>query len=274
MQIGRDRETYASVPRSSYRPLIVVTTSEVRPGEPSAAMLHAEPLQHEMVLGIKYLRAIERAGGIPVVVSPAPPETVEALLEHAAGVCLSGGPDLDPVAYDQRRHERLGPAWRELDVFELALARAADERALPTLAICRGMQVLNVARGGTLHQHVPDVVGASVAHRQSDPGDHPTHEVTVRSGSLLSQITGADRLEVNSFHHQAVDVLGDGLLVTSRAADGTVEGVEARDREFTLGVQWHAECLVGDRRQAALFEQFVAAASAYEAGDQRLARAA
>jgi putative glutamine amidotransferase len=256
------------------RPLIAVTTSEIRPGEPSAATLHADPSQHEMVLGIKYLKAIEMAGGIPVVVAPSRPDTMEALLDRASGVCLSGGPDLDPVAYGQRRHERLGPTWRELDDFELALAQAADARGLPILAICRGMQVLNISRGGTLHQHVPDVVGTSIAHRQSQPGSRPTHRVDVRARSLLARIVGAPYTEVNSFHHQAVDALGDGLTVTSRAPDGTVESVEARDQRFVVGVQWHAECLVADERQAALFAAFTTAARGYESGDHRMARAA
>jgi putative glutamine amidotransferase len=223
---------------------------------------------------MKYLKAIEQAGGIPVVIPPMAPEAFGPLLSRVGGVCLSGGPDLDPVAYGDGRHDRLGPTWSELDVFELALARAADARRLPVLAICRGLQVLNVARGGSLHQHLPDVAGEALNHRQERPGREPTHAVSIVAGTQLARVLGAERAEVNSFHHQGVDRLGNGLLVSARADDGIVEGIEAADREFLLGVQWHAECLVERPEHAALFAAFVEAArDAGEAG-ARFARVA
>jgi putative glutamine amidotransferase len=196
------------------------------------------------------------------------------LLGQVAGVCLSGGPDLDPVAYGARRHELTGPSWVQLDRFELALARAADARRLPVFAICRGLQVLNVARGGTLHQHLPDVAGERIRHRQTEPGHQLTHWVTLTGPSRLRSILGSDRRMVNSFHHQAVLRLGDGLTVTARASDGTVEAVEAPDRDFVLGVQWHAECLVDRPEQAALFRTFVDAARRFEEARSRFARGA
>jgi putative glutamine amidotransferase len=141
--------------------------------------------------------------------------------------------------------------------------------------VCRGTQVLNVARGGTLHQHLPEVVGPAINHRQDKPGREPTHWVTVLGdGSRLGQILGAQRRKVNSFHHQAIATLGEGLAITSRAADGTIESVEATDREFVLGVQWHAECLIDRPEQAALFEQLVDAARRHEASPAHLTRAA
>jgi putative glutamine amidotransferase len=227
-----------------------------------------------MALGLKYLRAIEDAGGIPLVMPPLNPAALEPLLGQVAGVCLSGGPDLDPVAYGARRHELTGPSWSQLDRFELALARAADARRLPVFAICRGLQVLNVARGGTLHQHLPEVVGEQICHRQSEPGHQLTHWVALTGPSRLRSILGADRRRVNSFHHQAVSRLGEGLTVTARASDGTVEAVEALDRDFVVGVQWHAECLVDRPEQAALFGTFVEAARRFEEARSRFARVA
>jgi putative glutamine amidotransferase len=244
-------------------PLIAVTTSEIREHRSVTQTPQSEPPQQEMALGLKYMRAIEAAGGIPMVVPPLSAEALAPLLSQVAGVCLSGGPDLDPVAYGELRHELIGPTWEELDRFELGLARAADALGLPILAICRGMQVLNVSRGGTLHQHLPDVVGDRIQHRQPQAATKPTHWVRIDPSSCLSEILGAQRKMVNSFHHQGVASLGDGLRISARASDGTVEGVEALDRDFVLGVQWHAECLVGQPEHAALFNAFVAAARRY-----------
>jgi putative glutamine amidotransferase len=227
-----------------------------------------------MALGLKYVQAIEDAGGIPMVLPPLAPTVLEPLLSKVAGVCLSGGPDLDPVAYGARRHQLTGPTWKRLDRFELALARAADARRLPILAICRGLQVLNVARGGTLHQHVPDVVGDRIGHRQVEPGDEPTHEVAVTATSHLASIIGARTTMVNSFHHQAIATLGTGLAVTALASDGTVEGIEATDRDFVLGVQWHAECMVDRAEHAAVFDAFVAAAQRFDGARSQFARVA
>jgi putative glutamine amidotransferase len=128
---------------------------------------------------------------------------------------------------------------------------------MPILAICRGMQVLNVARGGTLHQHLPEIVGVTVTHRQNGTPGSPTHAVAVDPDSRLAAIVGHRHVHVNSFHHQAVDTLGERLTITARAEDGTVEGVEAVDRSFVVGVQWHAECLVDLDEQAALFSALV-----------------
>jgi putative glutamine amidotransferase len=253
------------------RPLIAVTTSEVRAGTAVMPTRHGEPPQLEMALGLKYLKALEAAGGIPVVVPPLHVDSIDALLDRMDGVCLSGGPDLDPESYGERRHSRTGPTESQLDVFELALAQAADARHLPILAVCRGMQLLNVARGGTLHQHLPDVVGERIVHRQSEAGERATHWVTLAPATRLSQILERRKTKVNSFHHQAVAALGAGLSVTSRASDGTVESVEAVDREFVIGVQWHAECLIDRFGQAALFRAFIDAASRSDEATARFA---
>jgi len=235
------------------RPLIGVTTSELRKSSLATTRRHGEPAHPEMALGMTYLRTLDAAGAIPVVLPPVGTDHLQPLLDRLDGICLSGGPDLDPAAYGSvERHPELGPTEPSLDAFELSLARQAVMRGLPILAICRGAQALNVASGGTLHQHVE-------GHRQQDPATKPTHEVTVQAGSRLHRITRAKRLAVNSFHHQAVDELGSGLRVVAHAADGTIEAIEGEG--FTLGVQWHAETLIA---HMPLFEGLVRAAARTE----------
>jgi putative glutamine amidotransferase len=236
------------------RPLIGVTTSELRATSAGTLRRHGEPPHAEMALGMTYLRAIQAAGGMPVVLPPL--GDADALLERLDGVCLSGGPDLDPAAYGApERHVELGPTEPSLDAFELALAEAADARGMPLLGICRGAQALNVARGGTLHQHVP-------GHRQAEPATATTHTVHVDEGTALAGLVGMRPLRVNSFHHQAVDRLGRGLRAVAHAADGIVEAIEAPGTRFVLGVQWHAEGLLHDPRHRMLFESLVSAAGA------------
>jgi putative glutamine amidotransferase len=243
------------------RPLIGVTTSEVRRSQLVSQTKHGEPPQHEMALGIVYLKAVELAGGIPLVIPPLDEETIEPLLDRLDGLCLSGGPDIHPSVYGEEENPQLGPTEPDLDLFELAICRRADAREMPILAICRGMQNLNVSRGGTLIQHLGDIEGR-LQHRQTIPGDEASHSVAVEPGSLLARCLGQDSVEVNSFHHQAVDRLGDHLKIIGRAPDTTVEAVEASDREFCLGVQWHAELLVGRYpEQLRMFESFVEASA-------------
>jgi putative glutamine amidotransferase len=255
---------------SDPRPLIAVTTSEVRTAETVSPTPQGEPPQHEMALGLKYLKALELAGALPVVVPPMSADLVDPLLDRFDGVCLSGGPDLDPKAYGERRHASTGPVESELDVFELALARAADARRMPILAICRGMQLLNVARGGSLHQHLPDVNGVAINHRQTEANVRLTHWVSLDASTRLADTLARRRVKVNSFHHQGVARLGNGLVVTGRASDGTVESIEAVDRDFVIGVQWHAECLVARAEQAALFSAFVDGARGSHTGAPHL----
>jgi putative glutamine amidotransferase len=236
------------------RPLIGVTTSELRPSSAGTLRRHGEPPHAEMALGMTYLRAIEASGGMPVVLPPL--GDADALLDRLDGICLSGGPDLDPEAYGAlERHAELGPTEPSLDAFELALARAADERGMPILGVCRGAQALNVARGGTLHQHVP-------GHRQTEPATATTHTVHVDEGTRLASLVGTRPLRVNSFHHQAVDVLGRGLRAVAHAADGTVEAIEAPGAGFVLGVQWHVEGLLAVPRHRVVFEALAVAAGA------------
>jgi putative glutamine amidotransferase len=252
------------------KPLIGVTTSELRPGELTTLRRHGEPPNAEMALGMTYVRAIEAAGALPVVMPPLAPADVPALVARLDGLVLSGGPDLAPAAYDAQPHAELGATEPDLDAFEYAVAREALRVEIPILGICRGAQALNVARGGTLHQHLPEVVGDVIAHRQAEDGRLPTHLVDVLPGSRLAGVLGTTQLSVNSFHHQAVDRLGSGLSVCARAPDGTIEGIEDSKLPFVVAVQWHAETLVNLPANLALFRELVAVA----AGVSRLARAA
>ena len=231
-----------------HRPLIAVTSSEMRDPPAHLAKAEADPRQREMALGLRYLEALAGAGALPMVVPPLPPEALDDLLDTVDGVLFSGGPGHRPSAYGQEPTPCLGPTEPELDAFELTLAHAADRRGIPLLAICRGSQLINVARGGTLHQHLPDVVGTEIQHRQRARVEELTHRVAVEPDSRLAEILGWDDGWVNSLHHQAVDALGEGLRVSARAPDGTVEAFEAPEHPFLIAVQWHAE---GARRLAA-----------------------
>jgi putative glutamine amidotransferase len=244
------------------RPLIGVTTSEVRPTVLAHPRPESDPARPEMALGMAYMRALEGSGALPVVIPPMESDAIEPLCERFHGICLSGGPDIDPIAYREQAHPKLGPTWEELDRLELELARRADATGVPLLGICRGAQTINVARGGTLYQHLPATEAAGVEHRQSAPGESVSHPVEIEPGTRLAGIVGTAPLEVNSFHHQAVHELGRDLIVSARSSDGVVEAIEATDHPFLIGVQWHAEFLVGREPEASLFAAFVEAARA------------
>jgi putative glutamine amidotransferase len=244
--------------------LIGVTTSELRLASQVRRDRHGEPARVEMALGMSYLRAVERAGGLPVVLPPLELERISPLLDRLSGVLLSGGPDLDPAAYGRSAHPELGPTEPQLDVFEVQLAREADARGLPILGICRGAQALNIARGGTLHQHLPEITDGSIVHRQRQPGSKVTHEVRIAPRSGLAAAVGCRRMAVNSFHHQSVEELGSGLHAVAWADDGVIEGIEGRGESLLLGVQWHAETLIDDPAQLALFRHLVTASEQRE----------
>jgi len=246
--------------------IIGVSTSEMRTPERVVHDPHSEPVQsRELALGLTYPEAIHRAGAVPVIIPPLDLDSIEPLLDGLCGLCLSGGPDLHPSVYGQEPHPELGPTEPHLDIFEVALVRAAEARELPVLAICRGLQVLNVARGGTLVQDLPSQRPSDVVHRQLQPGRIPTHDITLQSASLVASALGVVATRVNSFHHQAIDILGSGLRAVGWANDGVVEAVEATDRSFTVAVQWHAESMVESPEQARLLRTFVRQAMAYGA---------
>lgn len=189
-----------------------------------------------------YVRSLEHSGALPLVLPTLAAEHAQAVLDRLDGLVLSGGVDVDPALYGRPRHPKLGRVDRERDEFELALTRHALQRDLPLLAICRGLQVLNVATRGTLIQDIPSELEGAVTHAAPGRRTRRSHPVEVVAGSKLGEVLGPGPLSVNSFHHQAIDRLGEGLSVSGRCpGDGVIEAVEMTDRSFVLGVQWHPE---------------------------------
>ena len=207
------------------------------------------------LLPVSYLRALERARAVPVLIPPSLRAAVAVHVERLDGLILAGGGDLDPGLYGEPPHEHTGPPQPHRDRFELTLLRAAIETDLPFLGIGRGMQVLNVVREGSLVQHLPDVVGGDT-HAPA-LGRHGTHKVQISASSALSRILG-DQAEVVTRHHQAVKRLGKGLVAVAWAEDQVVEAVELQGHRFGVGVQWHPE--EGDDPR--LLEAFVSVATA------------
>ena len=185
-----------------------------------------------------YVQAVEAAGGRPLLVPPAK-DGLEETLDSFDGLVFSGGSDLDPELYGQEAHEETTGVVRARDEAELALLSGALERDMPVLAICRGSQVMNVARGGDLVQHLPEVVGHE-AHKHDPPGVFADHDVDLVDGTGVQRLLG-DRAPVKSHHHQGFGRLGGGLREAARAEDGTVEALEDPSRRFAIGVLWHPE---------------------------------
>lgn len=204
-----------------------------------------------MRLSTNYIRSVEGAGLIPVAVPPLTDAANAArILDAAGGLLLTGGEDVDPGQYGESPHPSVSGTNRLRDATELALLAAARERGMPVLAICRGIQLLNVAMGGTLVQDLPSQRPSAIVHDQPNDRSARTHTVTIAPGSRLARATRATRMEVNSYHHQAVDRLAKGLLVTSSAPDGVVEGVEVEAPDWwVVAVQWHPEDLTTDARE-------------------------
>src|SRR5262245_34913701 len=210
-------------------------------------------------LRAEYIEAIRRAGGLPILLPPGEPHWQE-LFQKLDGLLLAGGGDIDPALYGGAHHPAIYMVDPERDQVELALAKNAVTAKLPTLGICRGSQVINVALGGTLIEHVPDLVGDTVPHRLV-PGQYARHPVTVVSNSRLSAILGQTETVAASSHHQAIRLRAPSLEVVATAADRIIEGVEMRDHPWLVAVQWHPEITAAnDPAQQRLFDAFVKAA--------------
>lgn len=225
------------------RPLIGLTTYPPGPGHGH----HTPEL---------YVQAVVRAGGAPVLLPHVGGEMVESWLSHLDGVVLIGGGDIAPARYDGGHHETIYNLNPERDDTELALTRAVLQKQLPTLAICRGLQLVNTVLGGTLHLHLPDVVGEQTLHR-APPREPILHKLEIAPDCQLSALLGRHS-ETASWHHQAIDRLGDGLIATAWAPDGVIEAVEMPANPALLAVQWHPEITAaGDPRQQALFDWLI-----------------
>jgi putative glutamine amidotransferase len=207
----------------------------------------------------QYFDAVIASGGVAVLLPPQPaPDAASAVLDGLDGLILTGGLDVQPELYGAERHPLTDPPRPDRDEWEIELFRGAEERRMPVLAICRGLQVVNVARGGTLHQHLPEALGTD--RYRIGGGVFATNEVQVDGGSRLAELVGDGSLDVHSYHHQGVDRLGDGLVATARTDDGLVQAIESDGEGYLVGVQWHPEENAEDRR---LFAGLVGAASVY-----------
>ena len=208
-----------------------------------------------------YVDPVNRAGAMALLLAPDPALTDDPseALDHLDGLMLAGGADIDPGAYGAEREPETIGTVPERDAFEIALVRAAIARDLPLLGICRGMQIMNIACGGTLHQHLPELLGHEHHRRVLGSFDGTDHDVLLVAGSLAARAAGEERHATKSHHHQGVDRIGEGLKVTGWSdLDGLVEAIEEPARPFALGVQWHPEADERSRLIAALVEEAAA----------------
>lgn len=212
----------------------------------------------------QYFDSVTASGGTAVLLPPQPePEAAaEAVLDGLDGLILTGGLDVQPELYGAERHPTTDPARADRDAWELALLRGAERRGVPVFGICRGLQLINVARGGTLHQHLPEALGTE--RYRVGGGVFAENTVEVEPETVLAGLVGAGEFGVHSYHHQGVDALGEGLVVTARADDGLVQAFEDPASPYLVAVQWHPEENGADRR---LFEGLVGAAKNYSARD-------
>ncbi len=214
-----------------------------------------------------YVASVERAGGIPLILPVVRGQDVaERQTECVDGLLISGGYDIDPLLYGEEPHRALEYVYRETDIFQLRTIKTALNRNQPVLAICKGIQLLNVCCGGTIYQDISEVPNSFVKHSQNRKRSCPSHTVVAEAGSLVEQLFGTT-FPVNSYHHQALKEIGRGLVVSSRAIDGIVESVEMTDCSFVVGVQWHPEMMMsGGDDMLPLFLRFVEEAERFAAG--------
>lgn len=237
-------------------PLIGITP-DTATALPGADRKRAEPL---LVLQQRYARAIQDAGGVPLILPITGSEAgLRTIADSIDGVLVSGGNfDIHPRLYGEGPIKALGRLKEERTEFELALISLALKRDLPLLGVCGGAQAINVVLGGSLYQDIPSQVASALEHQRSALKDKGGHMVRIHERTRLKRIVRREQLEVNTTHHQAVKKLGHGLIVNATAEDGVIEGIESREHGFVLGVQWHPEFLSGrDPAQQAIFRSFV-----------------
>lgn len=211
-----------------------------------------------------YIDSLRRAGAIPVIVPPQP-ENAADIMENLDGIVLAGGDDCDPALYGEAPHPSVEPMDPRRQKNDLTLARMARERGIPTLGICLGVQVMNIAAGGKIIQDIDSQIATDIRHA-SVPENRARHEVTIEQGTRLASILGARTYNVNSSHHQAIRSAGEGLRVTAQAPDGVIEGLEDPSHPFYVGVQWHPEDMPGEESATTIFRAFVEAARRHAEG--------
>ena len=212
-----------------------------------------------------YLHCLEQAGGAPIVLPLTDnPEVLDVILKDCSGLVITGGQDVAPRHYGQQPIPECGPADEDLDRMERMLFDWALKRDVPILAVCRGIQYLNVYLGGTLYQDLPVQNPSDVNHSQQPPYHVPVHAVTVEEGSFLANLTGAGELMVNSFHHQAVHQVAPGLTVDALSPDGIVEAVHMEGKPFVLGLQWHPEFFPEEPWAQGIFNGFIRACNNWQ----------
>lgn len=215
-------------------------------------------------LGTTYIHSVVKAGGLPFLIPlDFPMKDLSVIRETCSGLLLTGGGDVETKRYGGKEHPSVGGVWPVRDEIECRLYRLALETDWPVFGICRGEQIMNVAAGGKLHSDIPDQVPTvRFVHQQptGTPRDHIVHDVIIEKDTLLHQIIGKDRISVNSFHHQAVSVPGEGMKISAVSEDGIIEAIEDPKHPFVLGVQWHPECMQQYDDHMKLFRAFVDAA--------------
>lgn len=214
-----------------------------------------------------YVDSLRRAGAIPVLIPPQP-ENAKELVDELDGILLAGGDDCDPAAYGEDRHPTVDPMDPRRQNNDLSLAKVARERGIPTLGICLGLQMMNVAAGGTLVQDIDSHMETDIQHA-SKPEDRVRHDIVVEQGTRLASILRERELNVNSSHHQAIKTVPADLKITAHAPDGIVEGLEDPRHPFYVGVQWHPEDMKGEDSASSIFGAFVEAARQYHEQKKR-----
>jgi len=212
------------------------------------------------VVGHTYTDSVLHAGGLPVVLPPLPEADVPTLVDHLDGIVFTGGGDIEPWRYGEERHEAVRKTNTARDAFELALAHETRKRRLPVLAICRGIQIFNVAFGGTLYQDIPSMIGSTDHMMKGETVFNGHQRITVEAGSLIARATGSTELMTNSIHHQSIKDLAPVFRPVAWASDGVIEGIQHEDDEWPLlAVQWHPEFLAdnGDEAARRLFASLV-----------------
>jgi putative glutamine amidotransferase len=252
----------------SRRVTIGVSSSEFHKAAEKRVVPRGDPPREDFVISVEYLRAILLSGAIPMVIPPIMPGAIGQVLDNVDALFVAGGPDIDPSLYNKVPSEQLGPTNLMADTFQIGLIREADIRQMPILAVCRGAQLMNITRGGSLFQHIPDdFPNSTINHSQAEGGAFATHDVSILEGSKIHRALDRTETQVNSFHHQCCDRLGSNMEAIAWAPDGVIEGIQATDRDFMLGVQWHSESQTRqDDQQERLFRGLA------EAAERRMAK--